>query len=876
MAKRSAASFDVNDLKCPRKTRRREPPVTYNEKQDTSSEDDALDEDNAPNENNITSSEDQEDEASNEDIPDGELEQDFDEEHSLNTSVESLNHEETITTTTTITTTATNFEIMIPTRKRRERKTKDRKIAPSYHRIIVENPEEAEKYNRTAAIRHFEMEGKKPSWKLVMTNIPTANICESLESFSFTCCNWGVAGFRASSGLGVCPKKANPYRTGKFPVPVPSDFKEKYCGTSYFKGCCSPLCDGKTPPCSANLQIKYISNGGGNGCDIFVWGAHAYGFYEYHRNLKPRRKVLEEIDSNLECNARPTPITSLLLLKATNKSSTGQVVDAKHVSVRKRNLMLKRTGKPKKSFFRALKILNTVTNKCPTFRVIQSVDGVDINDMNENKFCFILYNERIIECSKDIILHKVNMDACFKFFDDHPKYKRIPITAITFLDENKTSQVAFLVVATQQTAEIIKSTIQAIEEDLKKLFNIQEWRPTFMVDDGKAETSALIHLDIPFIICKFHLVKAWSKYIKKLMLKDKELKKRLRKQLYLLYESQTVSIYTQRYNELLTFAPQQFKLYYYNTWHKEGFFRHWTCINRASCYADWATNNITESTFRRMQQTIGVNYKRLDVLLEKLLDILLLQEFTPKFNRYSTKTEIEAKQRFSESEKLTVEKGENTNHQFRVKSSGETTWYNTNTLTMTCDCEDYYKNCRPCKHLFASVREFVKIENITIPKEKWKLYLNAVFLYCHDPSLFKKWNIQVKEKYFIYPTTNATGRPVLNKNKEYVIKSVEGARIKNRKLEILVVWEGETTNEEEEEELESWGEYDKDLNGDITKKFFNEVLRYAKSKKGKGREKLVEVNRSEKDYYFFTERRRKLKEVPSPSTIQKFVDIFKL
>jgi hypothetical protein len=97
---------------------------------------------------------------------------------------------------------------MIPTRKRRERKTKDRKIAPSYHRIIVENPEEAEKYNRTAAIRHFEMEGKKPSWKLVMTNIPTANICESLESFSFTCCNWGVAGFRASSGLGVCPKKS--------------------------------------------------------------------------------------------------------------------------------------------------------------------------------------------------------------------------------------------------------------------------------------------------------------------------------------------------------------------------------------------------------------------------------------------------------------------------------------------------------------------------------------------------------------------------------------------------------------------------------------------------------------------------------------------
>jgi hypothetical protein len=159
--------------------------------------------------------------------------------------------------------------------------------------------------------------------------------------------------------------------------------------------------------------------------------------------------------------------------------------------------------------------------------------------MDPNNYDFIIYNEEVIERNLDIIKYKLNLDACFKFMDDTEEFGNTPTSIITLVNERRQTQIAFVIQSSHHNKEHLKKVLYAIEKELKEKFNVENWEPRFMIDDGTVEKAAIKMTGQSFVICKFHLVKAWTKrlatYHKKLA---KPKIKEIMKLLYRMYITQ--------------------------------------------------------------------------------------------------------------------------------------------------------------------------------------------------------------------------------------------------------------------------------------------------------------------------------------------------
>jgi hypothetical protein len=289
-----------------------------------------------------------------------------------------------------------------------------------------------------------------------------------------------------------------------------------------------------------------------------------------------------------------------------------------------------------------------------------------------------------------------------------------------------------------------------------------------MIDDGTVEKAGIKMAGQSYVICKFHLVRAWTK---RLNLHHQKLTKSeikdLMKLLYRLYNSKTEQIYSDVYKEFITKAPTKFIEYFNKTWHDKEFYKSWTCINRDSDFGDWVTNNCTEATFRKIQQMIGKHSRRLSVFLKDITKVLLAEVYSIRLVKLTSKTEDDAKSRFTKGKKLGATPSD-TDTVFYVNSSkNKEKSYECDLFSSECTCYDYLYNCRPCKHLYSAMINFLQFKGIKLPDECTCFhYIEAVYLFIHYPDEFKIWNFELKRA---YPTKNDSkkkGRPTLNKNKK--------------------------------------------------------------------------------------------------------------
>lgn len=129
--------------------------------------------------------------------------------------------------------------------------------------------------------------------------------------------------------------------------------------------------------------------------------------------------------------------------------------------------------------------------------------------MDPNNYYFIIYNEEVIERNLDTTKYKLNLDAFFKFMDDTEKFGNTPTSIITLVNERRQTQIAFVIQSSHHNKEHLKKVLYAIEKELKEKFNVENWEPRFMIDDGTVEKAAIKMTGQSFVICKFHLVTLW-------------------------------------------------------------------------------------------------------------------------------------------------------------------------------------------------------------------------------------------------------------------------------------------------------------------------------------------------------------------------------
>lgn len=487
------------------------------------------------------------------------------------------------------------------------------------------------------------------------------------------------------------------------------------------------------------------------------------------------------------------------------------------------------------------------------------------------------------------------MDACFKLKEENNTYEKQPTVLITFIDQHRITQIAFIIMMSGYEGEDLTNALFEVEKVLTKLYEIEDWEPIFMIDDGSTEKCALSLIGYQFIICKFHLIRAWSRKLRSLRDISPDTCEMIMSKLYELYNSRTDKEYNDRFEmfQQTSSIPDEFLTYFLDTWHLKKFYRKWTCIERQSCYADWATNNATESVFRRMQGIMGKKERRMNKYVSSMIQLLETEKYHLALIRYKNDTEKEAEARLEDGKKFVPVPVDGSDTLFNVKSSQCTHPYQCDLFDMCCNCFDFFYNCRPCKHLYSCMIYYLKKMNIHLPPDSpWSHYINAVFLRLHFPNEFQYWKAHLRAS--AYATTHITNE--ISKNKEsnpeskkgskkgsknpkptpsFDIDGVEGVRLhgKEKKPEILAIWAN--TFDKDGDQLASWADFDSVSNFDAAKKFIQKVERFVKVKRGTRQcFDSIELQDDVGDPYCFQYQGRRLKRYPDMNSFKIFVDRF--
>jgi hypothetical protein len=208
----------------------------------------------------------------------------------------------------------------------------------------------------------------------------------------------------------------------------------------------------------------------------------------------------------------------------------------------------------------------------------------------------------------------MSFDAIHKLVEDQI-YGSIAMHDITVMDDDRNCCVPFICCTSKPDSAHYTEIISAIGHYLvqqKIVSDYETWKciVTFMIDDGSAKTKTFTNLNIRFIICAFHLLKAMFNWIDKSSNKNRhqipetELGK-VKGKIYSMLTSVTEEQYLKHYEKLETIYPIFVDVYFRSEWHqpKHGsdvpFYFHWTSIRRRNCYGLWYTNNLLENVYRK-------------------------------------------------------------------------------------------------------------------------------------------------------------------------------------------------------------------------------------------------------------------------------------
>ncbi|KAL0492051.1 hypothetical protein AKO1_001058 [Acrasis kona] len=235
-----------------------------------------------------------------------------------------------------------------------------------------------------------------------------------------------------------------------------------------------------------------------------------------------------------------------------------------------------------------------------------------------------------------------------------------------------------------------------------------------MVDNDDAEISAATLCDITYLLCKFHLQKAWEVMLREKIM-DISVRSKAHALLLLLFGCTTENAYIKHAKELRHVVGKEspFWKHYKSEYHPK--WKNWTCYNRPSGYGIFNTNNYTESLIKLLGQWIG-RYKAYSIcnLITELHDAYN-DHVNDLFNskkkiRNVTLDEAQvifdrATDAYTELDTSTFEQQDENNNSWVIPSLTYEDVVYTVVLSpgFSCSCLYFRTTCKCCKHIFLTI-----------------------------------------------------------------------------------------------------------------------------------------------------------------------------
>lgn len=532
---------------------------------------------------------------------------------------------------------------------------------------------------------------------------------------------------------------------------IPQNFAGQVL-TQYYSGCRDPVCSAYIglEPCSANIRIA-VSNDGLT-VSFYAQGRHCPLYKPVHGHLVPRPDAKRVIKNNTGDSVR------VLAAKLHEQVPNYNVPPRMALSQTKYNI----TRSAKVNFSNPLGGAIEYLLESENWILLGSVAGREIEHMTNEDFTLImLHRQTWFQCC-NTIGELVGFDGVWKTLKlahiDKDSGK-IPLYVLTCLDNERRTQVPAIMLSTKHCADTWASCLEEIAVKHKREFST-EWLPTFMIDDGSVEKAALNQLSADYFLCKFHVIQAWERQLCKINCNVKE-KAELYKILFQMFSVRTETQYNQLYAQLkrlrrATFGS--FQDYFTAHWHMyngENFYKRWTCIDRPSSYGLWNTNNATERIMRDIQEHLEWKAcKNIEEYVKSIDAWMTLRRKNQQRTR-KTQTERDALERLERGRQLwSFVDGDNEDAEpswygstsvehirfFKCSDESEDVIYTADLLGMSCNCMDYIRNCRPCKHLFCSMFAYLHENEITLSdaelKDPFELQ-HQISIRMHKKAIFK-------------------------------------------------------------------------------------------------------------------------------------------
>lgn len=507
---------------------------------------------------------------------------------------------------------------------------------------------------------------------------------------------------------------------------IPQNFNGSIV-TQYYTGCRDPVCSAYigAEPCTANIRISVSSDG--LTCSFYAQGRHCPLYKPVHSHLVPRPDAKRVIANNSGDSVR------VIAAKLHEQVPNYSVPPRMALSQTKYNI----SRSTKVNFSNPLGGAVEFLLKSENWILLSEVGGREVELMTNDDFTIVLLHRQTwFECC-NTIGELVGWDGVWKTLKLAHVEKdsgKIPLYVLTCLDSERRTQVPAIMLSTSHSADTWSDCLEEIARRHLREFKT-EWLPIFMIDDGAVEKAALNQLKADYFLCKFHVLQAWERQLSKLKCTVKE-KAEVYKILLQMFSVRTETQYNQLYAQLKRERRAVFGSfvdYFTAHWHMyngERFYLRWTCIDRPSSYGLWNTNNATERIMRDLQEHLQWKAcKNIEEYVKSIDSWMTLRRNNQQRPR-KTQTEREASERlergrqlWSLSDNVDDEDAESSWYGsatvphikfFPCSDESEDFVYTADLLAMTCNCMDYIRNCRPCKHLFCSMLAYLHENEITL------------------------------------------------------------------------------------------------------------------------------------------------------------------
>eukprot|EP00761_Pharyngomonas_kirbyi_P010989 gb/GECH01011013.1/.p1 GENE.gb/GECH01011013.1/~~gb/GECH01011013.1/.p1 ORF type:complete len:248 (+),score=9.60 gb/GECH01011013.1/:1-744(+) len=241
----------------------------------------------------------------------------------------------------------------------------------------------------------------------------------------------------------------------------------------------------------------------------------------------------------------------------------------------------------------------------------------------------------------------------------------------------------------------------------------EDFRPKIMIDNCNAYIQAIKENDLTPILCKFHLLKAWTAFLKTHV--EENLQKPLAEILLKIFLARDYENYK---NLLIKLSKTHNKFYQHFCDQYDSKWKMVTSLERPSHYALYNTNIHLEGYIKSLQHFLKKNNKMINTLkgIQRRMDFdaINLDRETKKRENPSRR---ESEQKLEEAKECQIECPKMDGcHSATIPSFTKTDKYYDVYLYpfMCCSCIYHMRNGKACKHIFFPVKNILSFKLFSI------------------------------------------------------------------------------------------------------------------------------------------------------------------